>query len=166
MRLTEQNIENAVLQAVGKEALPIVEYLKERRNISDFKIAEKTGLRIQKARNLLYQLHANNIVKYVKRKDEAKGWYISYFSFDKKGTKLLIERQRKQNLEKYQDRLKVEDNGNLFFMCPNYCVRLNMDGSAEYNYHCPECGSLLNQQDNSKTVEFLKNKIHELETTG
>lgn len=166
MRLTNEKIQEAVIQAVGKDAMPILEYLKNRRNISDFKIAEKTNMRIQKVRNLLYRLHANNIVRYIRRKDVQKGWYISYFTFDAKGTKDLIQRQRKQNLAKYKDRLEVEQDGNLFFICPNFCVRLNLDNSVEYDFHCPECGILLNQQDNAKTIEFIKERIRELEVAG
>ena len=166
MRLTNQMIKDAVIEAVGKEALPIVEYLKNRRNISDFKIAEKTDMRIQRVRSLLYQLHANNVVSYIRKKDVVKGWYISYFTFNKKGTKDLIEKLRKQNIEKYKQRLEVEENGNLFFICPNLCVRLNLDNSTEFEFHCPECGTLLKQQDNERTIVHIKEKIRELEVAG
>lgn len=159
-------MENAVLQAVGKEALPIVEYLKGRKNISDFKIADKTNMRVQKARNLLYQLHANNIVKYVRKKDDKKGWYISYFTINDKGTKDLIKKQKAESLERYKSRLKFESEEGVFFICPNFCSRLTLDEAAEINFHCAECGSLLNQQDNSKTIEFLKSKIDEIEIAG
>ena len=166
MRLTNEKIKQAVEEAVGKEALPIVEYLKKRRNITDFKIAEKTNMRIQKARNLLYRLYANGVVSYIRRKDPVKGWYISYFSFNPKGTKDLIERLRKQNLRKYKERLEVEENGSLFFICPNLCVRLNLDNSADFDFHCPECGNLLKQQDNERTIEHIKERIRELEVAG
>ena len=166
MRLTNQKIKEAVEEAVGKDALPIVEYLKNRRNISDFKIAEKTNMRIQKVRNLLYQLYANGVVSYIRRKDPVKGWYISYFSFNPKGTKHLVERLRKQNLEKYKERLEVEENGDLFFICPNLCVRLNLDNSTDFEFHCPECGDLLKQQDNRKTIKYIKERIRELEVAG
>ncbi len=163
MRLTNQMREEAVITAVGKEALPIVEYLDCRRNISDFKIAEKTDLTVQKARNLLYQLHEHNIVKYIRRKDDKKGWYISYFTLNKKGIKNLIKKQKEQNLEKYKDRLEFETEEGVFFICPNFCSRLTLNEAAELNFHCAECGSLLNQQDNSKTIEFLKSTIEEIE---
>ena len=163
MRLTNEKIEEAVEEAVGKEALPIVEYLKNRRNISDFKIAEKTNMRIQKVRNLLYSLHANNVVSYIKNKDPVKGWYISYFSLNKKGAKDLIRRLIKQKIKKYRERLEVEESGDLFFICPNLCVRLNLDNSADFEFHCPECGVVLKQQDNSKTIKHIKEKIRELE---
>lgn len=166
MRLTNEKIQEAVIEAVGKDALPIVEYLKNRRNISDFKIAEKTNMRIQKVRNLLYQLYANGVVSYIRRKDAVKGWYISYFSFNPKGTKHLIEKLRNKNLKKYKERLEVEENGDLFFICPNMCVRLNLDNSAEFEFHCPECGSLMKQQDNTKTIKYIKERIRELEVAG
>lgn len=158
--------EDAVITAVGKEALPIVEYLKGRKNISDFKVAEKTNMRIQKARNLLYQMHAHNIVNYIKKKDDSKGWYISYFTLNDSGTKDLIEKQKAHSLEKYKDRLRFESDEAISFLCPQFCSRLTMDEATEFNFHCPECGTLLNQQDNTKTIEFLKNKISEIEIAG
>ena len=87
----------------------------------------------------------------------------SYFTFNKKGVKPLLEKLRMQQIDAYKERLRTEENSTLFFICPNLCSRLDMDNSAEYNYKCPECGSLLHQQDNTKTVQHLKNKIKELE---
>jgi transcription initiation factor TFIIE subunit alpha len=166
MKITNNTVSMVVEEAIGKDAIQIVDYLKDRKNISDFKIAEGTQMNIQLVRNLLYQLNALNMVTYIRKKDRLKGWYISYFTFNKRAVKDVIERMRKEKIEKFEERLKNEEEGMLFFICPNLCVRLDIDSAMRYDFHCPECGTLLTQQDNHKTKEHLKMKIKELEIAG
>jgi transcription initiation factor TFIIE subunit alpha len=166
MKITNGIIEKVVEEAVGKDALSIVTYLKERKNISDFKIAENTEMNIQLVRNLLYQLQSLNMVTYIRKKDRIKGWYISYFTFNKKAIKDVIEKMRKDQLEKYEERLKNEEQGILFFICPNLCIRRDMNEALKFDFHCPECGTLLTQQDNAKTKDHIKQKIKELQVAG
>ncbi len=165
MELTEEKIHQVVEEAVGKEAIPIVDYLNVpgRKDISDFEISDETGIDMKSVRRLLYKLHGSNIVTYIRKKSKEKGWYISYFTFNPDGVEHMASKLRKEKLQRYKDRLKREQNGNLFFLCPNLCTRLDMDTSMQYDFRCPECGSLLNQQDNSKTIERLQEKIKELE---
>jgi transcription initiation factor IIE alpha subunit len=41
---------------------------------------------------------------------------------------------------------------------------LDFDQATEFEFKCPECGTLLQQQENVRTIEHLKEKIQELET--
>ena len=166
MRLTNSMIYDVVGEAVGEEAIPIVEYLKDRKNVSDFKIAEKTNIKIQRVRSLLYKLNEHNLVTYRRKKDNIKGWYISYFNFNKKGIKELVDKLRKQKYERYSQRLAVEQNGGLFYMCPNMCARLDFDNAHEFEFKCPECGGLMEQQDNQKTIKHLREKLNELKVAN
>jgi len=34
--------------------------------------------------------------------------------------------------------------------------------AIEFNYKCPECGEVMNETDNKRTIEFIKGKIKEL----
>ncbi len=166
MRITDNLIQDVVEETVGKEAVAIVSYLKNKKNISDFKIAEGTDMNIQMVRNLLYRLNSLNMVTYIRKKDRQKGWYISYFTFNKPAVKDVVDKLKKDKLERYKERLENEENGKLFFICSNLCSRLNIDEAMYYDFKCPECGRLLTQQDNSKTKEHLKLKIKELEIAG
>ena len=70
-------------------------------------------------------------------------------------------------IEKFTERLKVEEaNRGNFYLCPNACVRANFDKATDVEFKCPECGVLLNHQDNEKTIEFLQSKINELHATN
>lgn len=160
MRLTNKLLKETVLDVVGDFAVPVVEYLKDKDNISEFIIAEELDLDIHQVRQILYKLHDNNLVTYNRKKDRQKGWYISYWTFNSQRVKDLIIRMKKSKLEHLQDRLiREETNKNCFFMCSNACVRLDFDNATNFEFKCPECGSLINQQDNSKTIENIKEQI-------
>ena len=164
MRITDQLVYDITREVVGEDAVKIVQFLKDKKNISEFKIAEKIKAEINAIRNILYRLHNHNLVTYIKKKDRQKGWYISYWTFNRKRVKDLIKQTRKSKLIKYKERLGKElANKDNFFMCSSACVRLGFQDATEFNFKCPECGKLLNQQDNSKTIEMLSNNIKELE---
>ena len=164
MAITNKKIQEIVSEVVGEDTLPIVKFLKDRKNISEFIIADKVKLDMQRTRNILYRLNTHNIATYVRKKDKKKGWYISYWTFNKKRIKELISQTRINKINKLKEQLrKEESNKNSFFMCPQACARLDFDQASEFGYKCPECGSLLNQQDNQKTIENIKAKIKELE---
>ena len=60
---------------------------------------------------------------------------------------------------------KEETNPNGFFMCQAACVRLDFDQATDNGFRCPECGGLLQPQDNSKTIANLRVRIKELEAS-
>lgn len=167
MRLTNKLVNDTVIECVGEEALPIVEFLKNRKNISEFIIAEKTGIEIHGVRNILYRLQRLNLTTYKRKKDSKKGYYISYWTFHPKRIKDVIVEMREQKLEKLKDRLAREEaNKNCFFICQNACARLDFEQGTNVDFKCPECGSLLIQQDNSRTIDYLKEQIKEMESTA
>lgn len=164
MRLTKKLIKDTVTEVVGEHALPIIEYIKDKKNISEFIVAEALKYDIHEVRQILYKLHNHNLVTYNRKKDRQKGWYISYWTFNVPKVKELIKRIKVQKLDRLKDRLEREENNkNCFFMCSNACTRLDFENATNFEFRCPECGSLLNQQENLKTIENIKVQIKELE---
>jgi len=164
MMLTNKKLFEVISDLVGEAGVDIVKYLKDRKNISEFIVAEKTKLDMQTTRHILYKLNDMNIATYVRKKDRKKGWYISYWTFNKKRVKDLIVKLKAEKLEKLREQLKREEEhqGN-FFICTRACARLDFDKATDFQFKCPECGSLLNQQDNTKTIDNIKERIKELE---
>ena len=153
-----------VAEVIGEEAVPIVQYLKGKKNISEFKIAESIKAEVNSVRKMLYALQTSNLVNYYRKKDRQKGWYISYWTLKPESFDYLALATRKQKLQQLQERLhKEETNHGLFYICPSLCVRLEFDKAAEISFKCPECGSNLQHQDNTKTIEQLRAKIVEIE---
>jgi len=165
MILTNKKIQEVISEVVGDDAVPIIRFLRDRKNVSEFKIADNVKYDMQKTRNLLYRLNSHNVATYIRKKDRAKGWYISYWTFNRKSVKDLISKIKKDSIYKLKERLhKEEESASHFYICSKACARLDFDQATEFSFKCPECGSLLNMQDNSKTIENIKKRIREIET--
>ncbi len=157
-------IKEVVDDTVGEDAIVVALYLKGKKNVSEFVIAEDLDIEIHAIRNILYRLNNEMIVTYIRKKDKIKGWYISYWTLIQKNVPQAKIAYQKKRLESFKIRLdKEEVNVGQFYLCPHACVRLDFDSAVEANFKCSECGSLLNLQDNVKTIERLKKNIEELE---
>jgi transcription initiation factor TFIIE subunit alpha len=166
MRLTNKVIHDTIIQVVGDDVIPVVEYLKDKSNISEFKIAESLDEEVNRVRNMLYRLHTHNLVTYIRKKDKLKGWYISYWTLNLKTVKDLINKIKVHQVDMLKDRLqREEENLNSFFICPSMCSRLSFDAAMEFEFKCPECGRMMAQQDNTRTIKHLKERIKEIEAT-
>lgn len=162
MRITKKLIEDVVKELVNEESLQIVFYLRGKTKISEFIIAEELDIEIHQTRNLLYRLLEHNIVSFIRKKDKIKGWYICYWDFNEQVIPYLSDKIKREKVEKLQERLDREQSGGQFFMCRNACARMDFEKAIEFNFKCPECGEIMNQQDNTRTIEFLKQRIKEL----
>jgi transcription initiation factor TFIIE subunit alpha len=155
-------IEDVVKELVGEEGIPIVLYLIGKTKVSEFTIASELELEIHKARNILYRLFEHNILFFHRKKDKIKGWYICYWDFNEKIMSFLTEKIRQNKLQKLKERLDKEVSST-FYMCKNACTRMDFEKAMEFNFKCPECGELMEEQNNQRTVEFLQERIKELD---
>ena len=73
----------------------------------------------------------------------------------------MLYSTRKKQLVEFQEKLAKENTGK-FYVCPVKCARLTMEDAMEADFHCPECGQLLTEQDNKRTIENLDRRIAEL----
>ena len=166
MALTNKKMYEAITEIAGEEAIPIIDFLKNRKNISEFIIADKLKYDMQKTRNILYKLNNHNVALYIRKKDRQKGWYISYWTFHRKKVAELIDGLKSRKLDSLKERLTKEEANKLnFYICNSACARLDFDAATEYEFKCPECGSLLNLQDNLRTIENLKVRIKEIQSS-
>ncbi len=165
IRITKKLVEGLLLEALGEKVLPIFQFIQDQKNISEFVVAEKLKMDIHEVRQLLYKLHDLDLVTYIRKKDRKKGWYISYWTYHPERVRDLMVRMKKVKLDLLKARLKKEeDNVNAFFMCKNACLRIDFEKATEFGFKCPECGELLNPQDNAKTIDHIKGRIKEIET--
>lgn len=167
MKLTEDKIYDTIREVIGEDSLAVIKYLKDKKNISDFKIAEDVDRDIHEIRNILYRLYNHNLVSYYRKKDRQKGWYISYWTFNKQKVHDVLKSLYSSKLDKFHQRLKAEEaNIGNFYLCPNACIRVGFEKAFDLEYRCPECGNILSHQDNSKTIDFLREQIKRLQTNG
>ncbi|NQV91560.1 hypothetical protein HQ489_03730 [Candidatus Woesearchaeota archaeon] len=161
MRLTPKKIEEILVQILGSEGLPLIQSLIGKENVSEFDLATEINYDIKVVRRLLYTLYNHNLVAFTRKKDKQKGWYIYYWTLLPNSIRYSYFKRKKELLEKLQERL-IEEQQELFFVCPNDCVRLNFDQSMDFEFHCPECGELINQDNGEERVTMLETKITSL----
>ena len=154
-------IEEVVKDLVGDEGISIVFYLIGKTRVSEFTVAQDLDLEIHKARNTLYKLLEHNILYFHRKKDKIKGWYICYWDFNEKVIPFLHEKILSNRMQKMRERLDKESSST-FYMCKSACIRMDFEKAMEFNFKCPECGELMDEQNNSRTVESLQERIREL----
>src|SRR3989344_3429043 len=162
MRLTQKKIEEIMLSILGEEGLSLVKELSGKQHVSEFELADKLKKDIKIVRKMLYLLYNHNLVSFIRKKDKIKGWYIYYWTLQPESIKFSYIKRKKELLAKLQQRLE-EESRELFYTCPNRCVRLNFDQAMDFEFHCPECGELILQENNTERVETLRKKIIEIE---
>ena len=162
MRLTQKKVEEIMLSILGEEGLPLVKELSGKQHVSEFELADKLKKDIKVVRKLLYFLYNYNLVSFIRKKDKIKGWYIYYWTLLPESIKFNYIKRKKELLAKLQQRLE-EETRELFFTCPTKCVRLNFDQATDFEFHCPECGELASQDNNTERVETLRKKVSEIE---
>jgi len=163
MKLSNKIVEEVVEEVAGDDVIPLVKVLKNKKNISEFKLAESIKEEVNTTRNMLYRLYDSNLVSFVRKKDKKKGWYIYYWTFDTKKIKYLALKLKQKRLNKLKDRLDREKN-NHFYSCDSQCIRLDFDQAMNFEFKCPECGNLIDQEDNKEEIKNIEKEIKELES--
>jgi transcription initiation factor TFIIE subunit alpha len=162
IKITSKIVEEIVSEVAGEDVLPLVKALRNKSNVSEFKLADSIKKEINLTRNMLYRLYDNNLVSFIRKKDKKKGWYIYYWTFNVKRVKDLIGGIKKKKFERLNERLQREKNTQ-FYICVSKCVRLDFEQSHDFNFKCPECGQLLDIDDNSKKIMELEASLVRLE---
>ena len=162
IKMSAKIIENVVKDAVGEDILPLVRALKNKKNVSEFKLAERIDREVNQTRNLLYRLYQANLVSFIRRKDKKKGWYIYYWTFRPRNVRYLMTELKKKRLESLKERVKRESESQ-FYICSNKCLRLSFDQSFDFEFKCPECGEIMNHEENSSKIIELEQEIKDIE---
>jgi transcription initiation factor TFIIE subunit alpha len=162
MKLTLKDIEDLVRVIIGEDVIPLIKILFNKENISEFKLAEMLNITVNQIRNMLYRMYEQNLVVYIRKKDKKKGWYIYYWSLNNKGIENAILKTKLKQLDDLKIRISREQDSQ-FFVCPNGCMRFPIETAMEYEFRCQECGSLMKELDNKKTIDNIKGMISNLE---
>lgn len=158
MKVSGKLVEEIVSEVAGNDVLPLVKALRNKSNVSEFKLADNIRKEINLTRNMLYRLYDNNLVSFIRKKDKKKGWYIYYWTFNQKRVKDLVNDIKKRRYERLLERLNREKTTQ-FYLCTNKCIRLDFEQSHDFSFKCPECGTLLDLEDNAKVIKELQTEI-------
>jgi transcription initiation factor TFIIE subunit alpha len=161
VHLSKKVVESTIEKTSGKETLPLVNALKNKKDVSEFKLATDIKKDINETRNILYKLSNQNLVSSIRKKDKSKGWYVYYWTLNTNRMKYLAKTSKATHLKKLNQRLEEEKNID-FYSCINQCQRRDFERATEINFRCPECGDMLNQRDNTKIIKELEKEIKKL----
>jgi transcription factor E len=148
---------------LGEEVAELARELSRQDDYSEFKLAEALKREVNETRNLLYKLHNLNLASFTKKKDNKVGWYIYYWTFHDERVENYVLNEKKGQLENLKE-ISSRREGQNYFACKNRCLSLDFDRSFEFSFRCPECGELLEQEDNSKRETQAPREIQKLET--
>jgi transcription initiation factor TFIIE subunit alpha len=162
LRLTDKKIDEVVRTLCGDDVLPVVKKLIGKENVSEFKLSELVKEDIRRVRNMLYRLHGQNLVRFTRKKDKKKGWYIYYWTFKPEQVRFLYNQLKCRRRDYLRERLSREE-GEQFFVCQNNCVRMDFEQAVNFEYHCPECGSLLSIEEKGNRIETMQKELLKLE---
>lgn len=161
MNPLDKLVDDFISEVIGKDVLELVQYLKKRSNVSEFKLAEHFNLTVNQIRNMLYRMYAHNLVDFTRKKDKKKGWYIYYWDFYLNRAFDAALAHKEKRLEILRELLKREESGQ-YFSCPDNDVRLEFEQAIEHGFKCPECDKVLVQDNNTRKVQRLTKTIDEL----
>ena len=142
--------------------LPIVQALNDGIE-TDEEIANETGIKLNIVRKILYRLYDMGIASYKRSKDPETQWFTYTWKFEKDEIINRIIKDSENYLNMLNEELYHEEN-NMFFVCPQGHVRLDFDESSDYEFLCPACGEELEFQDNTETIEQIKEDIEMVES--
>lgn len=162
MKISNTSLDELIMTLIGEDVLPLVHILQNKNNISEFKLAEMLNVTVNQIRNMLYRLNEQNLVNFIRKKDKKKGWYIYYWSLNEKSLENSSLKVKYKQLEDLKTRFARESEG-MFYVCPMGCMRLSMEQAMEYEFRCQECGTLMKEQDNQKTISNIQKMITDLE---
>jgi len=117
---------------------------------------------LKEVRKSLYKLNERSLARYRRVRDRETGYFVYYWSPIWERIRDLIVRRRKSSLKKLRQRLDYEER-NLLYVCGAGHNPVTFSDAFELGFICTTCGEELSQKENAKTIQFLKEKIEELE---
>ncbi len=130
---------------------------------TDEEIAEKTGIKLNIVRKILYKLYDKGLASYKRSKDSETQWFTYSWKFESNEIKRLVKEENEKAIKYYSDILEEENN--VFFICPEGHVRFDYNLATQYDFMCPECGEELVFHDNTSIIKECKEIIENCKET-
>jgi transcription initiation factor TFIIE subunit alpha len=152
-----------IAEALGEEdAVKLIEILKNSEEITDDEIANKTGIRLNFVRKILYKLYDHSLVSLRRTRDPKTGWFIFHWKLQPDQLEGFILSQKRRVLEKLNTRLEFEKNHDFYYCYTPGCKRVPFEDAVELVFKCPTCSKALMHYENDKMVQSLTKKVEAL----
>ncbi len=152
-----------VAEVLGQEdAIKIIFILKDAGEVTDDQIANKTGIRLNSVRKILYRLYDHSLVSLRRSRDENTGWFIFHWKLQPDQLEGFITNQKRHVLLKLDARLTYEKNHDFYYCSTPGCKRIPFEEAVELIFRCPTCNKLMMHFDNGKVVDILSRKVDQI----
>jgi len=152
-----------VAEALGEEeAVKLIDVLKDSSETTDDEIANKTGVRLNTVRKILYKLYDHSLVSLRRTRDPATGWFIFHWKLQPDQLEGFILSQKRRILEKLNLRLDYEKNHDFYYCHTPGCRKIPFEDAVEMVFKCPSCGKPLMHTDNNEILHTLVEKVEQL----
>jgi transcription initiation factor TFIIE subunit alpha len=152
-----------VAEALGEEeAVKLIDILKDSSETTDDEIANKTGIRLNSVRKILYKLYDHSLVGLRRTRDPQTGWFIFHWRLQPDQLEGFILSQKRRVLEKLVLRMEYEKNHDFYYCYTPGCRRIPFEEAVELVFKCPTCGKPLMHYDNGKIIQVVATKVEQL----
>ncbi len=152
-----------VAEAFGsEEAVQIIDTLKETGETTDDDIANRTGIRLNSVRKILYKLYDHSLVALRRSRDQNTGWFIFHWRLQPDQFEGFILNQKRRVLEKLETRLAYEESHDFYYCHTLGCRRVPFEEAVELVFRCPTCNKPMMHFENGEIIEDLTKKVERL----
>ena len=160
--IDDSTLTKVALALGGEEAIQLIAHLKGVEEITDDEIANKTGIRLNSVRKILYKLYDHSLVSLRRTRDPKTGWFIFHWKLQPDQLEGFILSQKRRVLEKLSVRLEYEKNHDFYYCDTPGCRRVTFEEAVEAVFHCAACGKPLAHFENRIMTEKLALKVGQL----
>ena len=126
------------------------------------KAAGEKEIALNTVRKILFILYENKFTICRRERDANSGWLTFRWQINMDGLYHQIDREKKKLQRNLVKRQEYEEN-NIFYVCPQNCLRLVFDEATETDFLCPLCGEDLVFQENETFKELLNKRLEEFD---
>lgn len=160
--LEDPRLRAYVVESAGEEGIRLIELFQDKPEATDSELAEKLGEKPSHVRKILYHLFEARIAEYTKEKDKETGWLTFFWHLTPQNAEHAIEQRRVRQIEGLRSQLE-DEVGKDWYVCPKDATRYDFSAASDVEFHCGQCGTLLDHQDNEKLMAEIQKNIQALE---
>jgi transcription initiation factor TFIIE subunit alpha len=155
--ITDEDITENIKERIEKEGREV-----------DFEPDDNEILKLNTVRKTLYKLYSEKFAQFRRIRDKSTGWFIYYWWHEFGLLEEILSEKKRLVERKLRERLQYEEE-NYFFICENCAenkVKYVFEEAFDLNFRCPDCGGQLKSQENKNVINFLKERIVQLQNVN
>lgn len=155
--LNDPVVRGYLIRLVGEDGLQMIIDMPDG-EVTDEQIAEATGILLNIVRRTLFILNENKLAVCRRERDSSSGWLTYLWTLDMTDIGPQLVKEKKRIVRHLNTRLDFERD-NVFYACPEGCIRMNFNEATECEFLCPGCGEDMMYDDNSAFINKIEKRL-------